>query len=337
MGSGLSLGHARNDNLQGPGKGVSPAGAAAPMGLAGLTCGARDIMSYGLKRSGRNSAPTPVDDNVEDVLPAGPDFGLDDVPDGMPRYFVQSLARGLDVVRAFGPDSPTLTLGEIARRTGMSRAAARRYVLTLRDLGYIEARGLSFELKPRLLELGYSYLSSLPLWKVAEPVLTKLVGELGESCSIAVLDIPDIVYVARVAVKRIVTSDVSIGTRLPAFATTMGRVLLAGMPPDDFESYLSETEFRPITRFTVTDRDELRTLVRTAGERGYALMDEEFEIGLRSIAVPIHDSAGRVVAALNVSTQSSRTDFRSLTRKFLNPLLQGSRSITVSLPQRPAS
>lgn len=249
-----------------------------------------------------------------------------------PRYFVQSLARGLDIVRAFGPDGMSLTLGEIARRTGMSRAAARRYVLTLRDLGYIDARGPRFELKPRLLELGYSYLSSLPLWKVAEPVLTRLVETLHESCSVSVLDLPDIVYVSRVAVKRIIAPNVSIGTRLPAFATTMGRIMLAALPPEELERFLAEADLTPVTRYTTSDPNELRQLIRKAGEQGYALIDQEFELGLRSLGVPILDRNGQTIAALNVSTQATRADVRSLVRNYLDPLVQASRNITDNLP-----
>ena len=249
-----------------------------------------------------------------------------------PRYFVQSLARGLDVVRAFGSDGHSLALGEIARRTGMSRAAVRRYVLTLRDLGYIEARGTRFELKPRLLELGYSYLSSLPLWKVAEPVLTRLVESVHESCSISVLDLPDIVYVARVPVKRIITPNVSVGTRLPAFATSMGRVMLAALSPAELDRFLRTTDLRPITRFTITDPDELRKVVREAAARGYAVSDQEFELGLRSIGVPIRDRTGATIAALNMSVHATRADARTLVRTHLDHLAEASREITSSLP-----
>ncbi len=250
---------------------------------------------------------------------------------GGQRYFVQSLARGLDVVRAFGPDGGSLTLGEIARRAGMSRAAARRYILTLRDLDYIQVRGTHFELKARLLELGYSYLSSLPLWKVAEPVLTDLVDHVHETCSVSVLDIPDIVYVSRVAVKRIISSSVSIGTRLPAFATAMGRVMLADLPPAQLQKYVATAELPSITQYTLTNRKKLLATIQAAGEQGYAIVDNEFAIGLHSIAVPVRDRGGTTIAALNLSASAPHGEVGELSRH-LDPLLAASRDLTASLP-----
>lgn len=247
------------------------------------------------------------------------------------RYFVQSLARGLDVVRAFGPDGGSLTLGEIARRAGMSRAAARRYILTLRDLDYIQVRGTHFELKARLLELGYSYLSSLPLWKVAEPVLTDLVERVHETCSVSVLDIPDIVYVSRVAVKRIISSSVSVGTRLPAFATAMGRVMLADLPPAQLQKYLATAELPSITQYTLTNRKKLLATIQAAGAQGYAIVDNEFAIGLHSIAVPVRDRSGATIAALNLSASASHGEGSELSQH-LEPLLAASRDLTASLP-----
>jgi IclR family pca regulon transcriptional regulator len=247
------------------------------------------------------------------------------------RYFVQSLARGLDVVRAFGPDGGALTLGEIAHRTGMSRAAARRYILTLRDLDYIQMRGTHFELKARLLELGYSYLSTLPLWKVAEPVLTDLVDHVHETCSVSVLDIPDIVYVSRVAVKRIISSSVSVGTRLPAFATAMGRVMLADLPPAQLQKYVQTAELPSITQYTLTNRKKLLAAIQVAGEQGYAIVDNEFAIGLHSIAVPIRDRSGVTIAALNLSASAPRGEADALSRH-LNSLQAAARDLTAGLP-----
>lgn len=247
------------------------------------------------------------------------------------RYFVQSLARGLDVVRAFGPNGGSLTLGEIAKRAGMSRAAARRYVLTLRDLDYIQVRGAHFELKARLLELGYSYLSSLPLWKVAEPVLTELVDRVHETCSVSVLDVPDIVYVSRVAVKRIVSSNVSIGTRLPAFATAMGRVLLAALSEKELRSYIASVELSPITRYTLVSRKKLLAAIEVARAQGFAIVDNEFAIGLHSIAVPVRDRSGSTIAALNLSMSAPHGEAAGLSRH-LDGLLEASQELTAGLP-----
>jgi IclR family pca regulon transcriptional regulator len=247
------------------------------------------------------------------------------------RYFVQSLARGLDVVRAFGPDGGALTLGEIAHRTGMSRAAARRYILTLRDLDYIQMRGTHFELKARLLELGYSYLSTLPLWKIAEPVLTDLVDHVHETCSVSVLDIPDIVYVSRVAVKRIISSSISVGTRLPAFATAMGRVMLADLPPAQLQKYVQTAELPSITQYTLTSRKKLLAAIQDAGEQGYAIVDNEFAIGLHSIAVPVRDRSGVTVAALNLSASASHGEIERLTRH-LKSLQAAAGNLTAGLP-----
>ncbi|MGD9843760.1 MAG: IclR family transcriptional regulator C-terminal domain-containing protein [Variibacter sp.] len=250
---------------------------------------------------------------------------------GGQRYFVQSLARGLDVVRAFGVDGGALTLGEIAHRTGMSRAAARRYILTLRDLDYIRVRGTHFELKARLLELGYSYLASLPLWKIAEPVLTELVDHVHETCSVSVLDIPDIVYVSRVAVKRIISSSVSVGTRLPAFATAMGRVMLADLPPAQLQDYVRTVQLPAITQYTLTNRKKLFAAIQDAGERGYAIVDNEFAIGLHSIAVPVRDRGGATIAALNLSASALHGEAEGLARH-LSSLQAAARNLTAGLP-----
>lgn len=249
---------------------------------------------------------------------------------GGQRYFVQSLARGLDVVRAFGTDGQGLGLAEIARRTNMSRAAARRYLLTLRDIGYVEAHGSRFELKPRLLELGYSYFSSLPLWKVADPILTELVNVLHESCSVTVLDLPDVVYVARVPVKQLITANVSVGTRFPACVTSTGRVLLSALPEEEFERFLSGLEIKPRTKYTVTNKNKLRAIIATVRRQGYALINQELELRLQSLAVPIRNRAGRVIAALNVSTFAGRTD--DFVERYLVSLLAASKNVTASLP-----
>src|SRR6266700_7262365 len=227
---------------------------------------------------------------------------------GLPRNsdFVQSLDRGLAVIRAFGPDRERLSLSEVARGTGLTRAAARRFLLTLVKLGYVRNDGREFSLRPRVLELGYAYLSGLALPEVAAPHLEELVAKLHESSSISVLDGHHIVYVARVATKRIMTVAISVGTGFPAYAASMGRVLLAGLSEEELDKYLAEATFEAFTAHTVTDPDRLREIVRGVAEQGYSIVDQELEEGLRAIAAPIRDSSGVVTAAINVSAHASR-------------------------------
>jgi len=218
--------------------------------------------------------------------------------------FVQSLARGLGVIRAFSGDSPALTLTDVADATQLSRATARRFLLTLEQLGYVRAAGKLFSLTPRVLELGYSYLSSLGLPEIIAPHLETLAHDISESASAAVLDGSDIVYVARVAGRKIMRVQITVGTRFPAYATSMGRVLLAALPvaqARDIVALSSREALTPFTKITIEDVMAELAVVR---ERGYSLVDQELETGLRSLAVPITDARGTVVAAINVSTRS---------------------------------
>jgi len=215
--------------------------------------------------------------------------------------FVQSLERGLAVIKAFDETRRELTLSDVARATGLTRAAARRFLLTLIDLGYVRTDGRLFALRPRILELGYAYLSSLTLPEVAQPHMEELVARVHESCSVSVLDGTDVVYVARVPTHRIMTVAISVGTRFPAFATSMGRVLLAAQPTEWIDEYLESGALRQFTAHTVTDAEKLRDVLDKVRTQGYCLVDQELEKGLRSIAVPIHDGDGAVIAAMNVS------------------------------------
>ena len=241
--------------------------------------------------------------------------------DSREDHYVQSLARGLKVITAFGPEHRELSLSDVARATGLTRAAARRFLLTLRDLGYVQTDGRLFRLTPRVLEVGYAYLSSLSLPGIAEPHLEWLVGETGESSSMSVLDGPDIVYVARVPTSRIMTVAINVGTRFPAYATSMGRVLLAGLDDAALESHLAGLELQRLTSQTVPSVEELRRRVTDARRQGYALVDQELEPGLRSLAAPVRNRSGRVVAAVNISSHVSRLTKDKARRQFL-PLLQ---------------
>lgn len=217
--------------------------------------------------------------------------------------YVQSLARGLEVLRAFDAEHPRQSLSEVAARTGLSRAAARRFLLTLARLGYLRSDGKTFELTPRVLELGYGYLSSLTLPELAMPHLEALSSAVHESSSASILDDSDIVYVARVPVKRIMTVTIGIGTRFPAWATSMGRVLLAALPAGDRDDHLPG-ELPALTPRTVRSREDLAAELDTVATRGWAMVDGELEEGVRSLAVPVRSGAGEVVAAINVSGRS---------------------------------
>jgi IclR family transcriptional regulator, pca regulon regulatory protein len=245
--------------------------------------------------------------------------------------FVQSLERGLAVIRVFDAVHPELTLSDVARATGMPRAAARRFLHTLVDLGYMRTDGRLFSLRPRVLELGYAYLSGLTLPEIALPHMETLVARVHESCSVSVLDGEDVVYVARVPTKRIMTVAINVGTRFPAYATSMGRVMLAAQPRAWVENYLATTTRDRLTPSTVTDAKKLATILRQVANQGYALVDQELEVGLRSIAVPVRGADGSVVAAMNTSIHVSRGDADAVRRELLPPLIETAAAVEADL------
>jgi len=242
-------------------------------------------------------------------------------PAGSSGAFVQSLDRGLAVIRAFDADRPELTLSDVARTTGLTRAAARRFLHTLVELGYVRTDGRLFALRPKILELGYAYLSSLSLPEIALPHLEQLVERVHESSSVSVLDGDEVVYVARVPTKRIMTVSISVGTRFPAYATSMGRVLLAWRSPDWLDGYLASAKLRALTPHTIADPKALLAEFASVRERGWALVDQELEEGLRSVAAPIRDTGGQVVAAINVATNASRHRPEELVERIVPELL----------------
>lgn len=248
--------------------------------------------------------------------------------------FLQGLERGLAVIRAFSADAPSLTLSEVARGVGITPATARRILLTLEELGYVRSDSRRFSLTPRVLALGWAYLSSLDLGELAGPFMEELSAKTRESCSIATLDLPDIVYVARVPTSRIMTVALGVGARLPAYPTSMGRVLLAGLADDELTSYLSTVQAESLTARTVTAPDKLRATIGRARTDGYALVDQELELGLRSIAAPIHNARGRIIAALNVSAHASRSTPTSLRADVLPHLQNAAAQITTALTHR---
>ena len=244
--------------------------------------------------------------------------------------FVRALAKGLAVIEAFDGSAPAMTLSDVARKTGLSRGTARRLLHTLVELGYAGFDGKLFSLKPRVLSLGFAYLYSHNIWQLAQPYMVEVVERLHESCSIAVLDGADVVYVARVPTsERIMSINLGLGTRLPAQATSMGRVLLAHRPSGEVEQLLKR--IAPLKRYTpktITAADELMQELKQIRKQGWAVIDQELEVGLRSLAVPIFDFGGCAVAALNIGTHASRWTVSALQKDALPVLKTAARSIS---------
>ncbi len=248
------------------------------------------------------------------------------------KDFVSSLARGLAVIRVFGRDAPSMTLTDVAKRAGMTRAAARRFLLTLTQLGYVSTDGKYFQLTPRVMDLGFAYLSSMDLWQVSMPYMEQVSKELQESCSASVLDGCDVVYVARVPARRIMSVSLTVGTRLPAFCTSMGRVLLAAKTDAEIADYLAATELKAYTANTIVDREKLTEAILQTRREGYALVDQELEEGLRSLAVPIRNKAGLVLGAMNVSGHATRISREDMQGRFLPVLRDAADQIAQALP-----
>jgi IclR family pca regulon transcriptional regulator len=256
-----------------------------------------------------------------------------DGPAAGPDY-VQSLERGLSVITAFSHDRPRMTLSEVAGVTGLTRATARRFLLTLERLGYVTADAREFSLSPRTLELGYAYLSSTPFWDLAVPHMENLVDRVHESSSVSVLDSDDIVYVCRVPTKRIMTISLSVGSRLPAYPTSMGRVLLAGLRREALDAYFARVDLVALTPRTVHDVPRLRRIIDEVRAQGWAMVDQELEEGVRSVAAPLRDAHGRVVGALNVSAHATRTTLAELQREFVPAVLDTAGAINSGLARR---
>ncbi|MGH3762678.1 IclR family transcriptional regulator domain-containing protein [Actinophytocola sp.] len=242
--------------------------------------------------------------------------------------FIEALARGLDVITAFEPGRPVMTLAEVATATGLARPTARRILLTLNDLGFVRAEGPGFALTPRVLDLGVSYVRSQGLWDVARPHLEELSAATDESCSIAQLDGSDIVYVARVAVPKIVGLTVQIGTRFPALQTSLGKVLLAALCPEEVDQVLAEPTRSGLTARWQPDRAEQDAELREVRARGWALTDQQLALGIRSVAAPLRDGSGKVIAALNVNTHAAETTVEHLVGHHLPLLLKAAGEIS---------
>jgi IclR family pca regulon transcriptional regulator len=244
--------------------------------------------------------------------------------------FMTSLARGLAVIQAFSERQRELTVSQISAKTGFSRAAVRRCLYTLAKLGFAASDdSRHFHLRPRVLALGHSYISSMPLAAMAQPILENVSHILHESCSIATLDRTDIVYIARANVTRIMSMDLVVGSRLPAFCTSMGRVLMADLPTEKLDEFLARVEFKRYTVRTVVNAEKLRQILRLVQRNGYCIVDQELESGLRSMAVPIRDSAARVVAALNVGAHAQRVSIQDLQVRFLPHLKSAAQELSL--------
>ncbi|MCA2228875.1 IclR family transcriptional regulator domain-containing protein [Nonomuraea aurantiaca] len=247
--------------------------------------------------------------------------------------FIEALARGLDVIRVFQPGRASMSLTEVATAAGLARPTARRILLTLQELGYARAEQGGFALTPRVLELGMSYVRSMGLWEVARPHLERLVAQTNESSSIAQLDGSDIVYVARVAVPKIVALRVQIGTRFPALQTSLGKVLLAALPPAEVSRVLAEPSRSGIQPRWEPDAEERDAALRVVRAKGWALTDEELSLGIRSVAAPLRNGLGEVIASVNVNVHAAETSVRKLTQEYLPLLLTTAGAISADWAQ----
>ncbi|MBB2777630.1 UNVERIFIED_ORG: IclR family pca regulon transcriptional regulator [Comamonas terrigena] len=244
--------------------------------------------------------------------------------------YVQSFARGLEVIRSFSADRPVQTLSEVAAQTGLTRAGARRILLTLQTLGYVVcADGKHFELTPRILDLGFAYLSSQPLWNLAMPAMETLSETVQESCSAGVLDGLEVVYVVRVHAHKIMSTNLGVGSRLPAFWTSMGRVLLAGLPQPQLLALLANCPREPFTRYTLTEDADLLAAIEAVRRQGWALINQELEEGLISVAAPLHNAQGQCVGAINVSGQANRTNAQEMQARIVPHLLRAAQTISL--------
>lgn len=252
--------------------------------------------------------------------------------DGDPN-FMRSLARGLAVIRGFAEEQRPMSIAQLSQKTGIPRAAVRRCLYTLEQLEYVSAaNGGLFSLRPKLMTLGYAFLSSTPLTASAQPFLDRVSQEVQESCSLATLDREDILYVARSVSSRIISVNLNVGSRLPAHCTSIGYVLLAELPAPELRKYLERAQLRPYTEKTITSKKALREHLTRVKEAGYAIADQQMERGVISIAVPVRNVAGTAVAGINVITQATRASTRDMRARFLPPLLAAARDIGAQLP-----
>jgi IclR family pca regulon transcriptional regulator len=251
--------------------------------------------------------------------------------------YVRSFVRGLSVIQSFSADSPVQSVSQVAKTTGLDRAGARRMLLTLEAVGYVQHEGPEFRLTPRVLDLAYIYLSTTALWGTVEPVMEKLVGAVQESSSVSVLNGTEIVHVVGVSGPRLMTTHVAIGSRLPAYCTSAGRVLLGGLSEDDLDRTLKATNITRRTKYSVTSIPELKRIIRREHDRGWSFLNQEVEEGLCSLAVPIIDRSQRIIAAINVLGNLSRSTPRTMISRVLPRLKHASQEINTLLSGKRSS
>jgi len=255
----------------------------------------------------------------------------DEAKDAGNRDFIAGLARGLAVIRAFDPHRTSLTVSDASKIVNLPRATVRRVLLTLCSLGYAATDGKYYWLTPKVVSLGYSYLVSTPLPQATQPILQRVTDELHESCALSILDGVDILYMGRATARRIMLVSLFIGNRLPAYCTSMGRVLLASLPDHEVDDILARSDIKKYTRFTLTDPDDIRTTLAEVREQGYAISNQELELGLRSLAVPVRDGQDHVVAALNIAGHVERCSVHTLVGRFLPVLQHAAEELRMSL------
>ena len=248
--------------------------------------------------------------------------------------FVQSFARGLTVIRTFSSDASSLTITEVAERTGLTRAGARRILLTLQTLGYVHAEGRRFSLTAKILDLGYSYLSSLSFWDFAQPIVEELVASVHETSSISVLDGTDIVFVMRVPTRRLLRTQLSIGSRIPAYVHSMGRILLGSLTPEELDRYFDTAELKPLTKRTVVDPVRLRKIIEEGRRKGWIWVNGELEEGVCGISVPLIASNGKIIAAMNIPLNAGRSSESKAIKMYLPQLQAAAKKIQSVLQVR---
>ncbi len=252
------------------------------------------------------------------------------------RDFVSSLERGLMILAVFDRQDPELTLSEVAQKTGLTPATARRFLLTLKSLGYMGANGRRFVLRPKVLDLAYSYLDSMNVDEALQPYLREVVQRTGDSSSVTVLHGTEIVYVANASVRRLVRLSAGVGSRFPAYPTAMGRVLLAHLPAPQLNAYFKVERFDKITEFTETNPDKIKKALDLVRANGYCVVQDELEVGLVSLAVPLRDASGQVIAAMNCSSVARRTDSQEMLRTRLDLVREFAESVSSALRRFPA-
>jgi IclR family pca regulon transcriptional regulator len=246
--------------------------------------------------------------------------------------FMASLARGLDVIRGFSRDKRHLSIAQLSQKTGIPRASVRRCLYTLRELGYVSSEdGRHYSLQPKLLGLGYAYLSSTPMVVTAQPFLDRVSEAVNESCSLGTLDGEDILYLARSVTSRIISVTLNVGSRLPAYCTSIGLALLAHLPESELNDFLGKATLKPYTERTITSAAKLREQLQQVRSQGYAIADQLMEVGVRSIAVPVRNAAGTVVAGMNVIVQAGRVSLREMRTLYLPHLHTAAAELSAQL------